>query len=337
MVAHMLRGLFALILLLILGGSASAATYTVCPSGCDTDCAGAPAQLTAMNSADIMEIKAGVTCVGISLVSPLKANITIRGETGGVRPALNGNGAVAIAVRLDNTGLLSNIDIYGYTGIAIQSTSSNRTYSVRDVSVDGGTGCMSGLGNGSVVERVYCNPASGQAIASSQASVFRNVVVARASNNGIAAGLSTCTHVTVSGVTGGTWAINCGTAFYSVAAGNTNPIGIRGATDRGYNLTHGHSTNCDAGNCGTGTIQVDPLFVGSGSLALQATSPAINAATGSTETVDVLGVARTTPDMGAYEWIASGPGAGNRWPRVGATGSRTLRVGTDGVRVRRVQ
>lgn len=294
-----------------------AATYTVCASGCDADCAGLSALVASLLDDDVVEFQEGCTGVGVS--SPVKSRLQFL-AVGSI--TMDGNGAVATAFKVHTDAVVDGFTITGYTGVAIDALSTSARFYIRDNHITGGTGCVAEAAAGSIIERNLCAPTSGRGLSSGTASAtFRNNVVVGSTNVGIYGTNATCTHNTVTGVTGGTYAMQCGAARFNIILSNSpTSAGVYAPTEQ-YNLAYGNTpANCSGGCDGT-TLVTDPELVLGGDFHLTATSPAIDAATGSTETVDHEATARdATPDIGAYEYVAPPVTGSAKWVREGQSG-----------------
>lgn len=320
----MLRRVFvALALVAALASPAAATIYTVCPSSCSTDCGGAQAVLTSMVTGDVLELQAGVTCSGLQLSFPTQTGLTVRGVPGG-GSTLDGLGTTVSAVKVWVGATVSDLTIRGYTGFGILTIGGDRLMTVQDVVVTGGSSCIGAIGAGSTIQRVQCIGQSSKAIdKAGVAYTIRNCVVRGAGSDAVNATSATCEHVTVTGATGGLYALRCATTRWSIVANNAVSIaGIyTGTGTHENNLTWGNTPAQCSASCGTGSFTADPLFVSSTDLHLTATSPAIDAATGSTETYDVVGVLRgSARDIGAYEFVAPAPTGTAHWLDAGGHG-----------------
>lgn len=315
------RILAALALVAALAAPASATVYTVCPSGCDTDCAGAAAKYLTMVTGDVLEIAAGVTCSGANLLSPPQSGLTVRGQD--MTSTLDGGGSVATGLRGYTGAVFSTLTLTGYTSYAIGPYSSTKAMTVSDVRISGSAGGITGLASGSIVERAHISGTTGRGVNCPSAGVtVRNTLVVDAGATSIDCSQAAVEHCTAVGQTAGTYGIVADTARWNIISGcTTSAGGLRAITSETYNISYGNTpTNCYSA-CGTGTTNVDPLLVGGGDYHLTEASSAVDTATGSAYVSDLDGVVRdATPDRGAYEYVAPAATASPRWLVDGAQG-----------------
>jgi hypothetical protein len=296
--------------------TARATTYTICAAGaptCDADCAGGAALFSALVNGDTVEFEEGLTC-SFGFTVGTKSNITIRGQGSGA--TLDGTGAAeTVGLTLYIGSVVERMTIRDFTDCA-KGNGGNRVFTIQDSNLlDCGTG-VSSIATGGLVQRSTIRATAGMAVnGGTQGPTVRNVLVTGATNGGIVLGTSTSgliEHCTVTGVSGGTYALRAYTIRFSIAEANTTSICAIGPHTGGsesYNLAHGSSVADFCASPGTGSSTADPLLVGSGDYSLTASSPAIGAATGSTVTDDITGTSRdAAPDVGAYEYVAVATG-----------------------------
>jgi hypothetical protein len=280
---------------------------------CTDTCATFQTTLTAAQNDDVFEIEEGLTCVlTATLTAPIKTGIVLRGLGSGA--TIDGNDAVASVIKVYTGAVVEQLAVRNSTGVGIEGNGGARAFTVQDVTLDqiDGSGIYRCTGT---VERVTMTNIGGIAINSTTSSVTaRNVRVSGAALGCLsAAGAATLVeHMTCADSPGGQYGIatTAGTVRYSVVANNTSSLGgLRAAVGEHNDVfgTTGGPNYYDGASQGTGSISADPLFVGGGDYSLTASSPAVDAATGSTVTDDLLGVTRdAAPDMGAYEYVAAG-------------------------------
>jgi hypothetical protein len=306
----------AAVAVLVWSGAAAAATYTICAAGsptCDADCAGGAALFSSLTNGDVVEFEEGLVCNNGFTVGT-KSNITIRGLGGGA--TLDGTGAAeTVGLTLYIGSVAENLTIRDFTD-GVKGNGGNRVFTIQDCSLlDVGTG-VSSIATGGLIQRSTIRATAGMAVnGGTQGPTVRNVLVTGATNGGIVLGTSTSgliEHVTVTGVSAGTYALRAYTIRFSIAKDNTNSIAAvcpHSGGSESYNIAHGSSVADFCTAPGTGSQSTDPLLVGSGDYRPTAGSPAVGAAVGSLVPDDITGAARDgAADIGAYEYIAAGGG-----------------------------
>lgn len=293
---------------------AAATTYSVCASGCDYTTI--QAGVNAASSSDIVEIRDSGTY--LEQVSRTTGGITIQAQTGQT-PIIDAENSRASCILAYTTWTIKGITCRNTTSHGITGNGGNRTYSaydlvIHDIGGDGITGFTSSGGTPEV-SRLLIYDTTGNGISSGASMDITNVMVYGAGDTAIQATGSSAavSHCTVYGGSGGAYCIQAtgasGAIRYSVAHscyGATS--GIRGTGITAYNNVYdvqGGGTAYYLDAPGSGDTTADSQLVAPGTdFRPAAGSPLIDAATGSSQTLDLLGLTRVgTPDKGAYEYI----------------------------------
>jgi hypothetical protein len=224
-----------------------------------------------------------------------------------------------IVVRADNP-LLASIIVTANTGNDVIETSGDMNFTLQDLVVDHQNGTVnnnarafmaSNAAGGVLVQRCKLKSAGGRGAELDGSSAVDDVVMKNCTIIGARAGVrvlaySTLRHCTV--VCPGAFdAIDCDSGVGSTIEYNyghsDSASGLSGSIATS-NYNHTSDLTGEVTSIAYSTANFTNVTGGSEDFSLPAGSALIDAATGSSETEDILGNARSTPDAGAYEYIA---------------------------------
>ena len=289
-----------------IGGVSTSGAYWVATTGSDITGTGAESNpfATIQHAVDqcvdldTVIVKDGTySGTGNCEVSIDSLDIVIRSENGPDNCIINGVGTFPYSYAFSIAGESTNLNkIMGFTiqnftdyGILINKASPHITNCILK-SNDTGVASFGGYQGAPITPIIsYClildNPFSGISLFDNgHPTVFNNTIVGN--GNGI-----NCFHVVA-------------TVYNNIIVANITGIlrDIFGTTviNNTYNNVWNNTTNYQDLTAGTGSISIDPLFIGSGDYHLQSTSPCINA--GDSTTYDPDG---SIADMGCYPYTGT--------------------------------
>jgi len=310
-------------------------THTVCANGCNFSSVAACAIGDTVTAGDICLVQGGEYHETVEYVpGKLRAGLILRCDTG-FHCLIDGDGVRNYGFNAYDDWVIEGFEITGTRSHAI--TAYRRVNAVRDCYIHDvqGRGInalsgrvspdLTGVAERNLIVNTWEHGIACSAFAAGPMEVKNNVIVNAGLGGGdgiLCSDESLVVHNTVDvrdrtqpyadpspiGVLGVT------SRFNVVAGGVTS---LTSSSARSENLVYGYSS---AAYGGTGTADgtdliSDPLFLGPEDYHLQDGSPAIDAATQSTETEDQESTARTMPpDIGALEWVDGLTPAAPRWP-----------------------
>lgn len=325
----------ALLTALLLAAAAPAAaqtTRTVCASGCNhTTLSDAMASTVAGDTIEIQD--SGTYAETLNGVSARVGTVTVQ-VAAGESPTIDcedtrdygidtwsnwtitGPLTVRDCLRDGIRSLLSGLSVSNVTVVSSDDAGieidANGT--IADVTITGGLTGIAVTDDTVTIDRTTISGTSDRGITAGiqPGVVITNTTVEGAGRESVYCTRCTIEHVTVSGQTSGICCLGCGTGGsvrWSIAhCSGGIPYGIKTGTCE-YGIAYGAATADTDCTTTTSMDTADPLLtdVPGGDLTLQSSSPAIDAATGSTETDDVTGTGTRdgSPDIGAHEYLVT--------------------------------